>query len=189
MTTLSDVVNAMIIDVLLTTVWTSAGGRPDVSNTVQSIGQTTNPDLESIISSTLIEAGAGGGMSGTGGAITPQSVFSSIKNPEALAKRIIGTLPFIGGIVAAAEFGEALLAELKRIDEFFKVFIPDITNLHDQLRSREEAALVAVGDQQKILSVRAGQTSPRLSYNSYNGFNTASVRGERLKAIRDNSGI
>jgi hypothetical protein len=124
-----------------------------------------------------------------GGQNAARNVFAFAKNPTGVIRGITRALPFIGGIVVAAEFAQAVHAELDKIDKFFKKFIPDITNLHNQLREREESARVAVGEQQLILTVRSGQTSPRLSYNSFNGFNTDSVRKERLQAIRDNSGV
>ena len=124
-----------------------------------------------------------------GGKASKETLLKFGKNPRAVALGLIRTLPFIGGIVAAQEFAEALVAELERVDRFFKIFIPDVTTLHNQLRAREELALVQVGDQQLILTVRSGLTSPRLSYNTYNLFNKNRVKLEIEFAIRDTSGV
>ena len=124
-----------------------------------------------------------------GGKASKETLLKFGKNPRAVALGLIQSLPFIGGIVAAADFAQALITELDRIDSFFKVFIPDITDLHNQLRAREETAFVQVGDQQLILTVRSGSTSPRTAYNTYNIFNKNRVQLESDFAIRDNSGV
>lgn len=124
-----------------------------------------------------------------GGAASKETLLKFGKNPRGVALGLIKSLPFLGGIVAAADFAQAVLAEFQRIDEFFKVFIPDITDLHNQLRDREDTARIQNGDTQLILSVRAGSTSPRLSYNTFNLFNKNRVQLEDDFRIRDNSGV
>ena len=111
------------------------------------------------------------------------------KNPRAFAIGLLRTIPFLGGIVAISDFTQAMLQEMQRVDSFFKVFIPDIENLHNQLRDREEIANIQAGNQQLILSVRAGATSPRTAYNTFNQFNKNRVKLENEFTIRDNSGV
>lgn len=209
MTNFSDEINQMIFEVVGTTQYTSANS--DHTNIVKNPGQSISPDLESIIMSivegivvdrlsqtgipaldnaTANVAGATGKDEFSG--MLPQNKEQLLKfaqNPKAVVGGIIRAIPFLGGIVAVADFSKAVIDEIERIDAFFKKFIPDITNLHNQLRAREESAFINVGNQQLILSVRAGQTSPRLAYNTYNEFNKNRLKFESDTAIRDNSGV
>jgi hypothetical protein len=249
MTTFSDEINRMIIDLVTDTEFSSAS--PGHINHVLTVGQTTNPDLEAaiiaiveeIVKFRLEEIGIPVGETefpreetdntledenppeseeeiqniiddfveenkpedstsplteesfsqllneSLGGTTSKETLLKFAKNPRAVALGLVRSLPFIGGIVGIQEFSQAILSEIERVDTFFKVFIPDITNLHNQLRDREEIANIQAGNQQLILNVRAGATSPRTAYNTFNQFNKNRARLENEFTIRDNSGV
>jgi len=91
---------------------------------------------------------------------TGRNLLSFGKNPKAFAVGLLKGIPFIGGIVAATEFAQAIIAELEKIDRFFKAFIPIIDNRINQLRKVEEQAKIRAGDVQLITTTQAGGTEP-----------------------------
>lgn len=124
-----------------------------------------------------------GGFRGT------KNLFAFAKNPKAFAVGLLKSIPFIGGVVAAADFAQAIIAEIEKIDRFFKKFIPIIDNRINQLRPVEQQANIRAGDTQLILTTEAGGTEPRESYNTFNEFNKNRIQIESEFAVRDTSGV
>lgn len=124
-----------------------------------------------------------------GGVRGANTLFAIGKNPKGYVSRVARTIPFIGGLVAIAEFGQAVLSELEKLDDFFKKFIPNIDTLTNQLRKIEEQANVRAGNNQLITTTEAGGTSARESYNTFNEFNKNRTILENDFAVRDTSGV
>ncbi len=125
-----------------------------------------------------------------GGFRGARNIFSMAKNPKAFVGNVARSIPFIGGLVAAAEFAQAIVSELKKIDNFLKKFIiKRIDDRNNQLRERIESAHISAGNIQEILTTEAGGTSPRESYNTFNLFNENRTKLEADYAVRDKSGI
>lgn len=124
-----------------------------------------------------------------GGTRGANFLFSMGKNPIGTTIGLLRSIPFLGGIVAFAEFGQAVFSELEKLDRFFKKFIPIIDNRINQLRKVVEQAHIRAGDTQLILTTEAGGTSPREAYNTFNEFNTNRTILENDFAVRDTSGV
>lgn len=120
-----------------------------------------------------------------GGLRGAKNVFAFGKNPIGFTKGILRGLPFIGGIVAVGEFGQAILAEIEKLDKFFKKFInARIDDRLNQLITRIQQAKIRSGDIQEILDTQAGGTSPRTPYNTFNEFNKDRLNFENDHSIR-----
>jgi len=124
-----------------------------------------------------------------GGMRGANMLFAFGKNPKGFAMGLLRTIPFIGGIVAATEFAQAIIAEIEKTDRFFKAFIPIIDNRINQLRKVEQQANIRAGNIQLIATTRAGGTEPRESYNTFNEFNQNRVKLESNFEVRDTSGV
>jgi len=88
-----------------------------------------------------------------GGVKGADTVFSIGKNPKAFAIGVLKSIPFLGGIVEAGEFAQALIVELERIDRFFKKFIDIIDDRVNQLRDKIEVANIRAGNIQFTTSL------------------------------------
>ena len=124
-----------------------------------------------------------------GGIRGANMLFAFGKNPKGFATGLLRTIPFIGGIVAATEFGQAIIAELEKLDRFFKKFIDIIDDRINQLRNKIEVANIRAGNTQQIFTTRDGGTEPRESYNTFNQFNEDRLKFESDFAIRSKSGV
>ncbi len=125
----------------------------------------------------------------SGGLKEANNILSLAKNPKAFAINLLKSIPFIGGIVPIAEFAQALITEIEKIDRFFKKFIPIIDDRINQLRPVEQQAHIRAGDTQLILTTQAGGTEPREAYNTFNEFNKNRIELETDFAVRDTSGV
>lgn len=125
-----------------------------------------------------------------GGFRGARNIFSMAKNPKAFVGNVARSIPFIGGLVAVAEFGQAILSELEKLSRFFNKFIDNrIDTRENQLRERVESAHISAGDIQEILTTQAGGSSPRESYNTFNLFNEDRAKLEADYAVRTKSGV
>jgi len=122
------------------------------------------------------------------GADTVKNFVSFGKNPINFTKNILKSIPFLGGIVAFAEFTKSILDEIKKLDDFFKKFIDDRIKRDNELRSLQQQASIQAGDIQFILSTQAGAMQPRVPYNTYNEFNENRIKHTSDFALFDNSG-
>jgi len=124
-----------------------------------------------------------------GGTGNAKFLFALGKNPLGTVRGLIQTIPFLGGIVAVADFAQAMLSEIEKIDRFFKKFIDIIDTRVNQLRNKVEQAHIRAGDTQLIITTTAGGTEPREVYNTFDEFNKNRMKLEADFAIRDKSGV
>ena len=81
--------------------------------------QSITDDFEKLIDS-KIKVGFREALADQAGGRRGANVLYSIgKNPKAYVSGVLRAIPFIGGVVAAAEFAQAIIAELEKIDRFF----------------------------------------------------------------------
>lgn len=125
-----------------------------------------------------------------GGLDGAKNVFSFGRNPIGFMKGIMGKIPFLGGVVALAEFSKAVVEAVAELDAFFKKFISDRVDIRfNQLRKRTEEVGIKTGDIQEILSLSDGDVQPRVTYNSYISFNNREILNEQAIVLNDNSGV
>lgn len=161
---------------------TGSGAPTDIAKNRQSIDEIIDKKIQVGISEAF--AGQSGGVSGA------QNIFSMAKNPKAFVSGVAKSIPFLGGLVHAAEFGQAILTELEKLSRFLNKFIDNrIDTRENQLREREESAHISAGDIQEILTTQAGGSSPREAYNTYNEFNENRSKLEADYAVRNKSGV
>jgi len=119
-----------------------------------------------------------------GGLRGANNMLAFAKNPVGFTKGLMKAIPFIGGIVAIGEFGQALIAELEKLDAFFKKFIDIIDTRVNQLITKTQQAKIRAGDIQEILATEAGGTRVRVPYNTHNEFNKDRLNFENDHNIR-----
>ena len=111
------------------------------------------------------------------------------KNPVAFATNVLKSIPFIGGVIAFADFAKIIIDEVVKLDAFFKAFVDKIDDRVNQLRDKVQEANIRAGNTQLITTTAAGGTEPRESYNTFTEFNDNQMRLEVDFAVRDTSGV
>jgi len=125
-----------------------------------------------------------------GGLDGAKKIFSFGKNPIGFMTGVMRNIPFLGGVVALAEFSKAVVEAVAELDAFFKKFISDRVDIRfNQLRKREQEVKLKTGDIQEILSLSDGDVQPRVTYNSYETFNRREILNEQAIVLNDNSGV
>jgi len=117
------------------------------------------------------------------------NVVGFAKNPINAVTGLLRAIPFIGGVIAFADFAKIIIEQVAKIDAFFKAFVDRIDDRVNQLRPKEQQASIRAGDIQIITTTAAGGTDPRESYNTFNEFNNNQAKLESDFAVRDTSGI
>lgn len=112
-------------------------------------------------------------------------LFAFASNPAGFLTSTIVGAAGVGFILTVTE---RVLAEIQRIDRFFKQFVDIVDTRIDQIRSNEQRALIAAGQTQIIITTAAGSTDPREAYNTFEQFNNNRSALEAEFAIRNTSG-
>lgn len=123
------------------------------------------------------------------GTSTIKNIISMGKNPVAFATNLFKAIPFIGGVIAFADFAKIIIDEVVKLDAFFKAFVDKIDDRVNQLRDKVQEANIRAGNTQLITTTEAGGTEPRESYNTFTEFNDNQMRLEVDFAVRDTSGV
>lgn len=124
-----------------------------------------------------------GGLSGI------KNIVSIGKNPITFLTNGLKAIPFIGGVIAFAEFSRLIIEQVAKLDAFFKAFVDRVDTRVNQLRDKQQEAGIQAGDVQLTVTTEAGGTDPRESYNTFNEFNTNQTILESEFAVRDTSGV
>lgn len=161
------------------------GAPQDISTNRKSLEDIIDDHLNKTIDTKMKTAFA----DQAGGKAAAGNIISFGKNPKAYASGIIKSIPFLGGIVAIKEFGDAIIESIVVIDKFFKKFIDDRISIRfNELRKRDESVSIDIGDTQLILSTVEGHPTPRTTYNSMIKYNEGTILAEDVLALNDTSG-
>lgn len=118
-----------------------------------------------------------------------KNLFAMGKHPVGYMTNLLKFIPILGGVLTAAAIANFILDEIIKIDRFFKKFIDRVDERIDQLRSAQQRAEIGAGQQQLIVTTRAGSVNARDTYNTYELFNRDRIHLQEQFKIRDTSGV
>lgn len=130
-----------------------------------------------------------GVIQGIFGDASASNLFAIGKNPVGFIQGAFQNLPFLGGAFALKQIVDQVVAEIIKIDAFFKKFIDTLDKRSNELVSRQVQASIDAGQTQVISTTRSGFSYARDANNTFETFNRDQANTEDDFKISNTSGV